>query len=103
MSQFPVFFGQNNFWKVKILSPIAAISETFVYEGGRGEQSLTRYTMRKTKAVTPEALKSNLVRQMTATVTRSPVNNLHLSFFKPSESDVSDLSADNQPIKVNSE
>ena len=67
-----------------------------------GDQSLTKYTMRKSKAVTPEALKSNLVRQMTATVTRSPTSNLHLSFFKPSESDVSDLSADTQPMKVTS-
>ena len=89
------------FLKVHILSPIAAISETFVYTNGTGDKSLNKYTMRKCKAVTPEALKSNLVRQMTATVTRSPTSNLHLSFFKPSESDVSDLSADTQPMKVN--
>ena len=73
-----------------------------MYTGGPGDKSLTKYTMSKSKAVTPEALKSNLVRQMTATVTRSPTSNLHLSFFKPSESDVSDLSADTQPMKVNS-
>ena len=56
--------------------------------------------MRKSKGGTPEAIKSNLVRLMTASTTRSPVNNLHLSFFKPSESDISDVSADVQPIKV---
>ena len=96
----PFIFNIYICFKVNILSPIAAISETFVYEGGRGERSLSQHSMRKSKGGTPEAIKSNLVRLMTASTTRSPVNNLHLSFFKPSESDISDVSADVQPIKV---
>ena len=75
------------------MSPIAAVSETFIYENSHSS------TLKKSKYSTPSIIKNNLVRVFgdneksttpqvgTATLTAT---NLHLSFFKPTESDTSD-------------
>ena len=78
--------------QINIMSPIAAVSETFIYENSHSS------TLKKSKYSTPSIIKSNLVRMFgdnekstpnvgTATLTAT---NLHLSFFKPTESDTSD-------------
>jgi len=79
--------------QINIMSPIAAVSETFIYENSHSS------TLKKSKYSTPSIIKNNLVRVFgdneksttpqvgTATLTAT---NLHLSFFKPTESDTSD-------------
>ena len=86
-----------------ILSPLTSASDTFIYEEGR--LGLSHY---KRRCVSPETLKSGLLllrenerdRGSTATAAAS---DLHLSFFRPNESDDSEanLSTEyNLPLKV---
>ena len=77
------------------MSPIATVSETFIYENGQLESSVKQYSMRRSKCLTPDTMKTNLARMFTearrpSTDSMTPVNNLHLSFFKPSDSDISE-------------
>ena len=89
--------------QINIMSPIATVSETFIYETGK-DSSLRQYTMRKTKCISPDMVKNNFIKMFTEADKEAPVNNLHLSFFKPSDSDVSDsnISEDGSqhPVKV---
>jgi len=79
--------------QINILSPIATVSETFIYENGESS-TLKQYTMKKAKCVSPNVLKNNLMNAFKETQkdgnSAAAVNNLHLSFFKPNESDTSD-------------
>ena len=77
------------------MSPIATVSETFIYENGQLESSVKQYSTRRSKCLTPDTMKTNLARMFTearrpSTDSMTPVNNLHLSFFKPSDSDISE-------------
>ena len=71
-----------------ILSPLTSVSETFIYEEGR------RGVASRRRVVSP------LVRERACS---AAVSDLHLSFFKPNDSDDSEvnLSTDNYvPMKV---
>ena len=88
--------------QINIMSPIATVSETFIYETGQNS-SLKQFTLRKSKCISPQPLKNNPLKLLQDHDKRSPgkdcnVNSLHLSFFKPSESDVSDSNISEEAV-----
>ena len=88
--------------QINIMSPIATVSETFIYETGQNS-SLKQFTLRKSKCISPQPVKNNPLKLFQDHDKRSPgkncnVNRLHLSFFKPSESDVSDSNMSEEAV-----
>ena len=88
--------------QINIMSPIATVSETFIYETGQNS-SLKQFTLRKSKCISPQPLKNNPLKLFQDHDKGSPgkdcnVNSLHLSFFKPSESDVSDSNISEEAV-----
>ena len=88
---------------VNILSPLTSVSDTFIYEDGKF--GLRQYSLHRTNCVSPEILRDNFILMKTnekcSAVTAA--SDLHLSFFRPAESDESDcnLSTDyHLPLKV---
>ena len=88
---------------VNILSPLTSVSDTFIYEDGKF--GLRQYSLNRSVCVSPEILRDNFIlmkanEKCSAVTTAS---DLHLSFFRPAESDDSDcnLSTDyHLPLKV---
>ena len=88
---------------VNILSPLTSVSDTFIYEDGKF--GLRQYSLKRTVCVSPEILRDNFIlmkaNEKCSAVTAA--SDLHLSFFRPAESEESDcnLSTDyDLPIKV---
>ena len=88
---------------VNILSPLTSVSDTFIYEDGKF--GLRQYSVNRNVCVSPEILRDNFIltkaNEKSSAVTAG--SDLHLSFFRPAESEDSDCNLSTEcdiPLKV---